>query len=60
LLVKKDRARPVDPKARPKVFGEVIVASDVPGAELLNEDISSEGEGSDAESDFDTDERLTI
>ncbi|GJN26353.1 hypothetical protein PR202_gb14278 [Eleusine coracana subsp. coracana] len=51
LLVKKDRGRPVDPKARPKAFGEVTVASDVPGAELLNESISSEGEGSDDESD---------
>jgi hypothetical protein len=51
LLVKKDRGRPVDPKARPKAFGEVTVASDVPGAELLDENISSEGEGSDNESD---------
>ncbi|TVU00899.1 hypothetical protein EJB05_53630, partial [Eragrostis curvula] len=50
LLVKKDRGRPVDP-ARPKAFGEVTVASDVPSTELLNENISSEREGSDDESD---------
>ncbi|TVU16160.1 hypothetical protein EJB05_39711 [Eragrostis curvula] len=57
LLVKKDRGRPVDPKARPKAFGEVTIASDVPGAELLNENISSEGEGSDDGSDaFDSDD----
>jgi protein SDA1 len=37
LLVKKDRGHPVDPKARPKAFGEVTVASDVPGAELLQQ-----------------------
>ncbi|KAL0909542.1 hypothetical protein M5K25_020418 [Dendrobium thyrsiflorum] len=35
LLVKKDRGRPIDPTARPKAFGEVSVASDVPGIELL-------------------------
>lgn len=51
LLVKKDRGRPIDPKARPKAFGETTISSDVPGAELLDEDISSEGEGSDDESD---------
>ncbi|KAJ1392857.1 hypothetical protein SESBI_35442 [Sesbania bispinosa] len=33
LLVKKDRGRPVDPKARPKAFGEVNVATDVPAAD---------------------------
>ncbi|KAL5214699.1 hypothetical protein ABZP36_003851 [Zizania latifolia] len=51
LLVKKDRGRPVDPKARPKAFGETTVASDVPGAELLDEDFSSEGEGEGNASD---------
>ncbi|KAL6843994.1 hypothetical protein ACP4OV_025667 [Aristida adscensionis] len=51
LLVKKDRGRPIDPKARPKAFGEATVASDVPGVELLDEDISSEEEGSEDESD---------
>ncbi|KAG2574986.1 hypothetical protein PVAP13_7KG413600 [Panicum virgatum] len=61
LLVKKDRGRPVDPKARPKAFGEVTVASDVPGAELLDESISSEGEGSDDESDaFDSDDETAL
>lgn len=38
LLVKKDRGRPTDPKARPKAYGEVNVAIDVPGAELLQQD----------------------
>jgi len=61
LLVKKDRGRPVDPKARPKAFGEVTVASNVPGAELLDENISSEGEGSDDESDaFDSDDDMDL
>ncbi|XP_062226850.1 uncharacterized protein LOC133925049 [Phragmites australis] len=61
LLVKKDRGRPVDPKAQPKAFGEVTVASDVPGAELLDENISSEGEGSDDESDdFDYDNEVDL
>ncbi|CAO2043842.1 unnamed protein product [Urochloa humidicola] len=61
LLVKKDRGRPVDPKARPKAFGEVTVASDVPGAELLDEDMSSEGEGSDDDSDaFDSDDETNL
>ncbi|KAG0527614.1 hypothetical protein BDA96_06G248200 [Sorghum bicolor] len=61
LLVKKDRGRPVDPKARPKAFGEVTVASNVPGAELLDENISSEGEGSDDESDaFDSDDEMDL
>jgi protein SDA1 len=61
LLVKKDRGRPVDPKARPKAFGEVTVASNVPGAELLDENISSEGESSDDESDgFDSDDEMDL
>ncbi|XP_052199464.1 uncharacterized protein LOC127806299 isoform X2 [Diospyros lotus] len=38
LLIKKDRGRPADPKARPKAFGEANVASDIPGVELLQED----------------------
>ncbi|KAM7487229.1 hypothetical protein LguiB_024713 [Lonicera macranthoides] len=38
LLIKKDRGRPTNPKARPKAFGEVNVASNVPGIELLHED----------------------
>lgn len=47
-MVKKDRGRPIDPKARPKEFGEVSVASDVPGLELLQEDVSM-SDGSDDE-----------
>ncbi|KAJ8539827.1 hypothetical protein K7X08_014079 [Anisodus acutangulus] len=38
LLVKKDRGRPTNPKARPKAFGEVSVASSVPGIELLDQE----------------------
>ncbi|XP_010248735.1 PREDICTED: protein SDA1 homolog isoform X2 [Nelumbo nucifera] len=52
LLVKKDRGRPTDPKARPKAFGEVNVVSNVPGIELLQNDDNddeSESSGSDGE-----------
>ncbi|ESW35691.1 hypothetical protein PHAVU_001G256500 [Phaseolus vulgaris] len=35
LLIKKDRGRPLDLKARPKAYGEVTVATDVSGVELL-------------------------
>lgn len=38
LLIKKDRGRPTDPKAKPKAFGEVTIPADVPGAELLRDD----------------------
>ncbi|KAG0450072.1 hypothetical protein HPP92_027088 [Vanilla planifolia] len=38
FLVKKDRGHPIDSKARPKAFGEVSVANDVPGVELLKQD----------------------
>ncbi|KAJ6430366.1 hypothetical protein OIU84_021715 [Salix udensis] len=37
LLIKKDRGRPIDPKARPKAYGEVNIVSSVPGAELLEQ-----------------------
>ncbi|XP_059447914.1 uncharacterized protein LOC132179250 [Corylus avellana] len=47
LLIKKDRGRPTDPKARPKAYGEVDVVSDVPGVELLQADDNSEGDVSD-------------
>ncbi|KAK8970783.1 hypothetical protein KSP40_PGU011877 [Platanthera guangdongensis] len=47
LLVKKDRGRPIDPKARPKAFGEVSVASEVPGIELLQHDGELIASGSD-------------
>ncbi|KAL1289919.1 hypothetical protein AAHE18_20G092600 [Arachis hypogaea] len=61
LLVKKDRGRPMDAKARPKSYGEVSAATDVPGAEFLpivhNED---DQEGSDSDdsvgSGFDNDQ----
>ncbi|XP_058115565.1 uncharacterized protein LOC131258331 [Magnolia sinica] len=49
LLVKKDRGRPTDPKARPKAFGEVIVSSDVAGVELLQHDDESSFSSSDEE-----------
>ncbi|EPS67162.1 hypothetical protein M569_07614, partial [Genlisea aurea] len=42
LLAKKDRGRPSDPQARPKAYGEVHVASNVPGLELLEQDDASE------------------
>ncbi|XP_022149440.1 protein SDA1 homolog [Momordica charantia] len=45
LLVKKDRGRPTDPKARPKAYGKVSVACDIPGAELLQHD--DDGDNSD-------------
>lgn len=38
LLLKKDRGRPINPKARPKAYGEVSVATNVPGVELLEDD----------------------
>ncbi|KAG0447112.1 hypothetical protein HPP92_028511 [Vanilla planifolia] len=38
VLVKKDRGHPIDLKARPKVFGEVNVANDMPSVELLKQD----------------------
>ncbi|WOK95255.1 hypothetical protein Cni_G03962 [Canna indica] len=49
LLVKKDRGRPVNPKARPKAFGEVSVATDVAGIELLQDEDNSSTNSSDAE-----------
>ncbi|XP_010533440.1 PREDICTED: protein SDA1 homolog [Tarenaya hassleriana] len=54
LLVKKDRGRLVDPKARPKEYGEVDVLSNIPGVELLQE--SNGGEGDD---DSDVEEHLS-
>lgn len=47
--MKKDRGRPVDPKARPRAYGEVSVASDVPGVELLQHDEDSDGSGDDTD-----------
>ncbi|EEF47597.1 protein SDA1 homolog [Ricinus communis] len=51
LLIKKDRGRPIDPKAKPKAFGEVNVASNIPGVELLQHD-----DDDDDHSDNDHDE----
>ncbi|QCE13878.1 protein SDA1 homolog [Vigna unguiculata] len=45
LLVKKDRGRPIDPKARPKAYGEVTVATDVSGVELLQTVDNDEQDG---------------
>ncbi|KAM1303703.1 hypothetical protein ACFX2F_021480 [Malus domestica] len=42
LLIKKDRGRPTNPKAKPKAYGEVSVLSNVPGVELLEEDDGNE------------------
>ncbi|GAB2212182.1 hypothetical protein Droror1_Dr00025532 [Drosera rotundifolia] len=47
FLVKKDRGRPIDPKARPKAFGEVNVAGNVAGIELLKEDGGDDTDGDD-------------
>ncbi|XP_074309506.1 uncharacterized protein LOC141643990 [Silene latifolia] len=55
LLAKKDRGRPTDPKARPKEYGEVNVATDVPGAELLqlhNDDSDLEDDGHNGAEDI--------
>ncbi|CAN1312861.1 Protein SDA1 homolog [Linum perenne] len=53
LLVKKDRGRPVDPKAKPKAYGEAHVDSAVPGIELLDEGGISDSD-EDAEDDADS------
>ncbi|KAL3697936.1 hypothetical protein R1sor_012012 [Riccia sorocarpa] len=47
MLTKKDRGRNADLTAKPKAYGEVAVATGVPGAELLLED--SDDENSDGE-----------
>ncbi|KAK4791419.1 hypothetical protein SAY86_031832 [Trapa natans] len=51
MLVKKDRGRSSDPKARPKAYGEVSVAEDVPDADLLQEDVGDISENDDIDSD---------
>ncbi|KAH9626837.1 hypothetical protein KSS87_002482 [Heliosperma pusillum] len=61
LLAKKDRGRPTDPKARPKEYGEVTVATDVPGAELLqvhNDDSDLEDDGHDGAEDINDDDEV--
>ncbi|KAI3933228.1 hypothetical protein MKW98_012480 [Papaver atlanticum] len=54
LLVKKDRGRPTNPKARPKAFGEVNIASNVSGLELLQNDDGEDDSGEDEENDSDS------
>lgn len=49
LLIKKDRGRPTDPKAKPKAFGETNVASNVPDLELLQHDDDGGGGSDDGE-----------
>ncbi|KAK6160301.1 hypothetical protein DH2020_003682 [Rehmannia glutinosa] len=57
LLVKKDRGRPADPKARPKAFGEVHIPSNIPGVELLEQDDDGNSdEDIDRETDDDSQE----
>ncbi|KAI7727327.1 hypothetical protein M8C21_027599 [Ambrosia artemisiifolia] len=56
LLVKKDRGRPIDPKAKPKAFGEVTIPSDVPGADLLQDDVGDDvSNSSDMDDHFNDD-----
>ncbi|MQL68154.1 hypothetical protein Taro_000425 [Colocasia esculenta] len=54
LLVKKDRGRPTNPKARPKAFGEVSAVSNVPGVELLENDDDSLSSSADDAANSDT------
>ncbi|KAI3878836.1 hypothetical protein MKW92_008135 [Papaver armeniacum] len=58
LLVKKDRGRPTNPKARPKAFGEVNIASNVSGLELLQNDDGEEESGEVKENDGDSDSSM--
>ncbi|MBA0744595.1 hypothetical protein Gogos_007210 [Gossypium gossypioides] len=51
LLVKKDRGRPMDPKAKPKAYGEVNVLSNVPDIELLEQDDDIGGSQDDESGD---------
>ncbi|XP_038994068.1 protein SDA1 homolog [Hibiscus syriacus] len=51
LLVKKDRGRPVDPKAKPKAYGEVNILSNVPGIELLEHGDEIDGREDDESGD---------
>jgi protein SDA1 len=56
-LEKKDRGRGADLTAHPKAYGEAVVSTGIPGAELLlEEDVDSEEEGSDKEGEEDNDE----
>jgi protein SDA1 len=56
LLIKKDRGRPIDPKARPKAYGEVNIVSSVPGVELLEELNDDDDDDDDDEDKEDSDD----
>ncbi|CAM8957997.1 unnamed protein product [Rhodiola kirilowii] len=59
LLIKKDRGRPTDPKAKPKAYGERTVTSNVPDVELLSEavnEIEDESEFSGSEGEMVSDD----
>lgn len=56
LLIKKDRGRPIDPKARPKAYGEVNIVSSVPGVELLEERNDDDDDDEDKEDSDDVDD----
>ncbi|XP_030496966.2 uncharacterized protein LOC115712753 [Cannabis sativa] len=62
LLVKKDRGRTTDSKAKPKAYGEVNVLSNVSGVELLDDDDEDNSDGEDGlasiGSDDDSDEEM--
>lgn len=58
LLVKKDRGRSIDPKARPRAFGEVNVASNVPGVELLQYGDGNESASDGSDDDNDDNENI--
>lgn len=60
LLVKKDRGRPTDPKAKPKAFGEVSVLSNVPGVELLEDDDDDNDDGGSINGDDSSDNEIGI
>ncbi|KAI8024385.1 hypothetical protein LOK49_LG03G00201 [Camellia lanceoleosa] len=51
LLIKKDRGRSSDTKARPKAFGEANVSRNVPGVELLQSDDDSDDDNDTDSSD---------
>ncbi|KAL2644731.1 hypothetical protein R1flu_012318 [Riccia fluitans] len=56
MLAKKDRGRNADLTAKPKAYGEVSVATGVPGAELLLEEDDSENSDGEGLEDQDEDE----
>ncbi|KAK4773824.1 hypothetical protein SAY87_028843 [Trapa incisa] len=50
MLVKKDRGCSSDPKARPKAYGEVSIAEDVPDEDLLQQDVGDRSLDDDIDS----------